>query len=149
MNIRHRAIFRLSLTALMLSVPTLVWAAEQKIAETSKSTMAQKQVDTSRPSYKACMDKSEGITVSMRDCAGTELEYQDNRLNRAYRTLRTKLKQSSAMHLRDEQRAWIAERDQQCAVDKDGGTAALIVADDCLIQVTSERAIELEKQIPR
>ncbi len=117
-------------------------------AGTPKSATVQKQADAVRPSYKACLDKSGGVTVAMRDCAGAELEYQDDRLNRAYRTLRAKLKQPSAMQLRDEQRGWIAERDQQCAVDKDGGTAALVVADDCLVQTTSKRATELEGRLP-
>jgi len=118
-------------------------------AGTSKSAVAQKQADLARPSYKACLDKSEGVTVAMRDCAGTEHKFQDDRLNRAYRELRAKLDQAGATQMRDEQRGWIAERDRQCAVDKDGGTAALVVADDCLVQTTAKRAAELESRLPR
>jgi len=116
-------------------------------AEASKSSAAQKQVDLLRSSYKACLDKSEGVTVAMRDCAGTEHKFQDDRLNHAYRLLRTNLNQAGATQLRDEQRGWIAERDRQCAVDKDGGTAALIISDDCLVQVTAKRAAELESRL--
>ncbi|TIX90985.1 DUF1311 domain-containing protein [Rhizobium sp. P44RR-XXIV] len=115
----------------------------------SKSSAVQKQINALRPSYKACLDRSEGVTVAMRDCAGTEHTYQDDRLNRAYRALRAKLDQVSATQLRDEQRSWIAERDKQCAVDSDGGTAALVVADDCSVQTTAKRAAELESRLPR
>ncbi|MDK4743656.1 lysozyme inhibitor LprI family protein [Rhizobium sp. CNPSo 3464] len=147
MNIWRGTFSRLLLPALALSIPTLVCAVEQKNVEAT--TGVQKQVDAVRPSYKSCFKQSEGVTVAMRDCAATELEYQDNRLNRAYRTLRAKLEQTSATQLRDEERAWIAERDRQCAVDKDGGTAALVVADDCLVQTTSKRAAELESRLPQ
>ncbi|NLS01306.1 DUF1311 domain-containing protein [Rhizobium sp. P38BS-XIX] len=118
-------------------------------AATSKASTAQKQASITRPSYKACLDKSEGVTVTMRNCAGDELKYQDDRLNRAYKLLRSKLDQSGATQIRDEQRKWIADRDTECAVDTNSGTAALIVADDCLVQTTSKRATELESRIPR
>ncbi|WP_168880196.1 lysozyme inhibitor LprI family protein [Rhizobium sp. P28RR-XV] len=116
-------------------------------AKASKSSVAKKQDDLLRSSYKACLDKSKGVTVAMRNCAGTEHKFQDDRLNHAYRLLRTNLDQAGATQLRDEQRGWIAERDRQCAVDKDGGTAALIVSDDCLVQMTAKRAAELESRL--
>lgn len=118
-------------------------------AGTSKSPTTQKQVDVARASYKTCLDKSGGVTAAMRDCAGTEYKYQDDRLNRAYRALRAKLDQASATQLRDEQRGWIAERDTRCAADSGGGTAALIVTDDCSVQTTAKRAAELESRLPR
>lgn len=122
--------------------------ADEKVAA-STSSEGRKQPDGVRPSYKACLDKSGGVTVAMRDCADAEYKYQDDRLNSVYRALRAKLDKGGAARLLDEQRGWIAKKDKQCEVDKDGGTAALIVSDDCSVEITAKRAVELESQLAR
>ncbi len=102
-----------------------------------------------RPSYQTCADQSDGITVAMRDCADAEYKYQDDRLNAVYQKLRAKLGKAAAVQLRDEQRAWIGQRDKECEVDKTGGTAQLIISDDCAVQATAKRASELETRLSR
>ncbi|WP_188112678.1 lysozyme inhibitor LprI family protein [Rhizobium tropici] len=102
-----------------------------------------------RPSYLACAGKAGGITVLMRDCVNAEYKYQDERLNSVYRTLLATLGKGAATHLRDEQRAWIGQRDNQCEADKAGGTAELINAVDCAALATAERAWQLESRLSR
>ena len=116
-------------------------------AAASNSSETEKLSDGIRPSYKACLDESGGVTVTMRNCSDTEYKYQDDRLNSVYRSLRAKLDKGGAAQLRDEQRGWIAQRDKQCEVDKNGGTSALIVSDDCSVTATAKRAAELENRL--
>jgi len=102
-----------------------------------------------RASYQQCLDRSGGVTSTMQDCIGNEYRYQDDRLNKVYRALRPKLDDASATQLRDEQRRWIAERDKTCAPDPDGGTAAMLGANDCALGRTAKRAAELEARLAR
>ena len=53
--------------------------------------------------------------------------------------------------LRDAQRAWIAFKEKSCLPDGElaavGGTLSSIIADDCELQLTTERAAHLEEMI--
>jgi uncharacterized protein YecT (DUF1311 family) len=102
-----------------------------------------------RYEYSDCLDKSGAAARKPQDCASPEYKYQDDRLNRAYRALRTKLDRANATQLRDEQRGWIADRDKQCPVATGDATAAPVVANDCSVQVTARRAAELESRLLR
>jgi uncharacterized protein YecT (DUF1311 family) len=102
-----------------------------------------------RPGFDACMDASEGVTVKMNSCLAKEFDYQDKRLNTAYQALRKSMSDKDRLALRDEERAWIKARDTECAPDKDGGTAALLVSSDCALTQTAQRATELEDQLKK
>ncbi len=125
--------------------------ANQTQAKASKPSASGTRPDPNgiRPSYGTCADQSDGVTVAMRNCADAEYKYQDDRLNAAYQKLRAKLGKAAAVQLRDEQRAWIGQRDKECEVDKTGGTAELIISDDCAVQATAKRASELETRLSR
>lgn len=99
---------------------------------------------TGRPSYGACLDKSGGVTAAMQDCMHEEYAYQDKRLNRAYQILLKRLPPAEREKLRNEERRWIAQRDEKCVVDPEGGTAQLVEAGDCRLVETIKRADELE-----
>ncbi|WFS25954.1 MULTISPECIES: lysozyme inhibitor LprI family protein [Rhizobium] len=122
-----------------------VTATQAQAAENSPEVS--NKADGIRPSYGSCLESSEGVTLDMRNCASAEYKYQDDRLNTAYRRLRTKLEKNAAARLRDEQRGWIAQRDKQCEADKTSGTSALIVSDDCSVTATARRAAELESKL--
>lgn len=114
-------------------------------AAVAATTQAQDaKASGARPSYAACLDKSGGVTAAMQDCMGEEYAYQDKRLNRAYQALLKKLSPAEREKLRDEERRWIAQRDEKCVVDPDGGTAQLVEAGDCRVVETIKRAGELE-----
>lgn len=101
--------------------------------------------DGIRPSYQICLDKTGGVTPSMRDCIGAEYEYQDKRLNQAYRSLMDGLDSTGRTSLRAEERKWIAQRDRSCKPPTaDDGQAQELMYRDCLLTKTAKRATALE-----
>lgn len=99
-----------------------------------------------RVSYGQCLDKTQGVTLEINNCIGTEFDFQDHRLNVAYKEVRKTLSQAQRATLRDEERIWIADRDKACAPPADGGTADMLGANECKLNRTAVRAAELEAQ---
>lgn len=97
--------------------------------------------------YSVCMDKSQGVTVGMLDCAGDELDRQDARLNDNYKKLISKLSRDRKKVLLEAQRAWIKFRKTNCKFyyDPNGGSAARLAGSGCFLIMTAARAKELEK----
>ncbi|WP_447742774.1 lysozyme inhibitor LprI family protein [Pseudomonas laurentiana] len=96
--------------------------------------------------YGQCMDKA-STTVAMSDCIGAETHVQDQRLNRVYKQLMAKLDTGQQKSLRDVQRKWLAYRDGNCQfhVQASGGTMAQLEGGSCLMDMTRDRAAELER----
>src|SRR6187402_120154 len=99
-----------------------------------------------RPSYDKCLKASQGVTLAVNNCIGSEYDFQDKRLNTAYKALRQSMVETQRVALRDQERAWIADRDKACAPPTDGGTADMLGANECRLDRTAERAAELEAQ---
>jgi uncharacterized protein YecT (DUF1311 family) len=106
---------------------------------------AQAEERTSK-SYAACLDQAGGATFAMQDCIREELERQDRRLNETYKALIDSLPEKRQAQLRDAQRKWIAFRDANCEFyyDPQGGSAAGLASNECVLTLTAERAHELE-----
>lgn len=104
------------------------------------------QADDNSPAYSQCMDKASS-TVAMSSCIQAETQLQDQRLNRVYKQLATKLDAGPQKGLRDVQRQWIAYRDANCKfhVQASGGTMAQLEGGMCVLDMTRERAAELER----
>lgn len=104
------------------------------------------QADDNSPAYSQCMDKASS-TVAMSSCIQAETQLQDQRLNRVYKQLATKLDAEPQKSLRDVQRQWIAYRDANCKfhVQASGGTMAQLEGGMCVLDMTRERAAELER----
>jgi uncharacterized protein YecT (DUF1311 family) len=101
-----------------------------------------------RSSYDQCLDETQGVTVAINNCIGSEYDFQDQRLNTAYKALRQSLSEDQQRRaLRDQERAWIADRDKACAAPADGGTADMLGANECRLNRTALRAAELEAQL--
>lgn len=102
--------------------------------------------DDNSPAYGQCMDKASS-TVAMSSCIQAETQLQDQRLNRVYKQLTTKLQPAPQKSLRDVQRQWIAYRDANCTfhVQASGGTLAQLEGGMCVLDMTRERAAELER----
>ena len=96
--------------------------------------------------FTVCIDKSGGVTSSMIQCIAQETNYQDLRLNKAYKVLKNTLNSSRQQKLQDVQRLWIKYRDANCKFyyDPDGGSIAGVSSVDCFMNMTAERADELE-----
>ncbi|HGA2316845.1 TPA: lysozyme inhibitor LprI family protein [Pseudomonas putida] len=102
--------------------------------------------DDNSPAYSQCMDKASS-TVAMSSCIQRETQLQDQRLNRVYKQLMSKLQTVPQKSLRDVQRQWIAYRDANCTfhVQASGGTLAQLEGGMCVLDMTRERAAELER----
>lgn len=104
------------------------------------------QADDNSPAYSQCMDNASS-TVAMSSCIQTETQLQDQRLNRVYKQLSSKLEPASQKSLRNVQRQWITYRDVNCKfhVQASGGTMAQLEGGICVLDMTRERAAELER----
>ncbi|UWQ73492.1 lysozyme inhibitor LprI family protein [Leisingera sp. M658] len=99
-------------------------------------------------------------TVGMMGCLDGERSYWDQRLNRAYKSLRAKAVEldaemeelgsaapKTAPPLRSMQRAWISYRDATCEFERSqwgGGTGGGPASLSCLMRLTGEQALYLE-----
>ncbi|MDR0277211.1 MAG: lysozyme inhibitor LprI family protein [Paucimonas sp.] len=97
-------------------------------------------------SYSQCMQAA-NTTVAMRDCSGAELKRQDTRLNQAYKSTMNSLEQPQQDKLREAQRAWVKYRDANCGMyyGLTGGTIDQLNGSGCQVDMTKQRADELEK----
>jgi uncharacterized protein YecT (DUF1311 family) len=96
--------------------------------------------------YLTCVSNAEGVTYKMLDCISAEFDRQDSRLNDAYKRLMSKVPTDRKKSLVEAQRAWIKFRDANCGFyhDPDGGSAAHIAGNECMVTATIDRANELE-----
>jgi uncharacterized protein YecT (DUF1311 family) len=99
---------------------------------------------------KACQAAPGGeTTMGMMECTGRERAVWDEHLNASYKMLQGKATPSQASALKQAQQAWIAYRDARCGFEAsryEGGSLAGVIAGDCLMEVTAERALELTQQ---
>jgi uncharacterized protein YecT (DUF1311 family) len=86
----------------------------------------------------------------MIDCIVAETDRQDTKLNENYKSLTSKISPKRKQSLVDAQRAWIAFRDANCKFygDPEGGTSARLSANECVLNITADRAKELKLLIP-
>ncbi|NIX94200.1 DUF1311 domain-containing protein [Pseudomonas fulva] len=102
--------------------------------------------DDPSPAYARCMDDASS-TLAMGECLKAETQVQDQRLNRVYKQLMGKLSADQQKSLRDVQRKWLVYRDGNCQFHRkaSGGTMAQLEGGTCLMDMTRERAAELER----
>lgn len=115
-----------------------LWSKRQPQAQAA----LQKTAATAASTYEKCIDDAAGAMPDMIECSNKESARQDARLNAAYKTAMAATADKDG--LRSRQRQWIKERDQECALDKDGGQAAMLTSYDCVATKTANRAAELE-----
>ncbi|AQS88700.1 hypothetical protein AA101099_2355 [Neoasaia chiangmaiensis NBRC 101099] len=100
--------------------------------------------------FDTCLKAADSIDPRIMDCQDKELIRQNAALNASYSKLLTQLRTIplAESKLRDSERAWIKFRDANCdlipAVFGDG-SADRINYNDCVIDITSARVIELNK----
>jgi len=96
--------------------------------------------------FDTCMDKAGGVTVNMLNCIGAETQRQDKKLNTMYQNTMKSLTNKRKEELKKTQQLWIKYRDANCDfyADPDGGTMASILGANCVMDMTTQRAKELE-----
>jgi uncharacterized protein YecT (DUF1311 family) len=95
--------------------------------------------------YSTCLEQSNGVSAEMINCILAETVRQDARLNKNYKNLLSKLAAERKSALIEAQRAWIKFRDTNCGfyADPEGGSAARMAANECILNATAQRATEL------
>ena len=89
--------------------------------------------------------------AAMHRCIGAERAHWDARLNAAYQAIlaAAEFDAQGKAELREAQRVWLAFRDKGCEAEGDlfaaGGTAAPLIAADCVLAQTARRAADLER----
>jgi uncharacterized protein YecT (DUF1311 family) len=100
--------------------------------------------------YEACIAQANGVTAEVQRCANDELQRQTVRVNRALLMIRDSARISVRRkhELESKQKAWELSRNKDCMAEAqrqaDGGSTASVIATDCAVFKTAERADQLE-----
>jgi len=93
-----------------------------------------------------CADRKS--TADIVECLATQTAVWDRRLSTAYQKLSDSLPVRRRDRLRSAQRLWVQFRDANCAYFASrAGTIARVEAGQCLLRLTTARAVELEEGI--
>lgn len=129
-----RVVFALCAGLLAVGLPGTIWAAEVNYSA----------------AYNKCIDTSGGGDMAMVECITEEHARWDKMLNDDYRKLMGSLDADAKAALKDAQKAWLAFREKECQfayVSNGGGTLSRMAANDCMMQMTAERATALRALI--
>ncbi|WP_434777140.1 lysozyme inhibitor LprI family protein [Neisseria sp. Ec49-e6-T10] len=101
-------------------------------------------------SYKQCIDATQGVHPSIMNCIDAEAEFQDQRLNKAYKRLMSILTKSEQKNLLTAQRQWIAlsstDKSLMLAIYGEGD-AARMIAEEVYLKALAQRADQLEEWV--
>lgn len=97
----------------------------------------------------SCMNVSaEGTTtLGMMTCTMEEVSAWNDRLDASFERLRGRLDPPVVAALETAQQAWTVSRDADCALEiapYEGGSIQRLIAADCQLALTAERALQLE-----
>ncbi|BAF71699.1 lysozyme inhibitor LprI family protein [Sulfurovum sp. NBC37-1] len=102
------------------------------------------------PNFKKCYENNPA-TNNWMQCAYSEYDYWDKKLNSLYRQVKNKLPKEEIHNLVTAQRAWIKFRDTECyleAYEMRGGSAEKQLNIGCKISMTEKRVKELYSFLP-
>ncbi|QFT60297.1 hypothetical protein FIU94_15825 [Sulfitobacter sp. THAF37] len=128
--------------------------AQQVDGNTVRSCFADTPVGETAPAClgaasNACQDQGFDTTQGISQCIQAETAVWDDLLNTEYKSTRAHLEAQDA-GLKDQlltaQRAWIAFRDAECALDYarwQGGSIRSVVFANCMMVMTARRTLEL------
>ena len=128
---------------------SLVFSAQELAIKTKSSSSLRPNSDInlqgageSRARVDECMQK-DSSTAGMVECINAEFAVQDKILNENYKKAMSVLNEENKKILKDIQRKWVAYKEAKCAFYPPQGTIYLVIAADCYLQMTKERAAEL------
>ena len=128
---------------------SLVFSAQELAIKTKSSSSLRPNSDInlqgageSRARVDECMQK-DSSTAGMVECINAEFAVQDKILNENYKKAMSILNDENKKILKDIQSKWIAYKEAKCAFYPPQGTIYLVIAADCYLQMTKERAAEL------
>ena len=101
------------------------------------------------PLYEGCLRDNGSTSDGIQMCINNETKFHDEHLNEIYKQLVKDVSSERKKQLQSAQRAWIKYRDTNCAFynNPDHGTFGFIAQQTCIMNMTAERAQELEDLI--
>lgn len=124
----------------LASLGLAVWAAA--LALSTSASHAQ--------SYKQCLAKAGGNTMSLKECDGAELGRREAVLNRLYKQLLNAVDPGRLAGLRKAERAWVAFADSECRFrysGEAGFTDAALISNACRLELIARRTDDLRQQL--
>ncbi|WP_448098822.1 lysozyme inhibitor LprI family protein [Luteibacter yeojuensis] len=137
-----------SIACVAITIASVSASSAQKLQDGSVGDPRRDSLDISiRSAYNECVGGGGETTAAILTCAHNEFSFQDDRLNKAYKTLMSRLGNDEKARLRSAERKWLAEKRQRCELPSEPGTIDQIIAADCQVRETARRATELEERI--
>ena len=101
--------------------------------------------------YSACMDKATSGAIAKQDCVADEMIRQERRVVMALQSLIASLPEDRRSKLRLAQEHWNGFREAHCSFYDSGKVAdpMRLAANECLLNYTAQRAVELESMKAR
>lgn len=127
-----------------LVFPLINIQKEEKTSSKSNSEQENSQQMTSKASDPCAGAET---TAEINECATKKFEDADRELNIAYKEIMAKLDEKKKANLKNEQRAWIKQKETKCkeeAKEVEGGTMWTSVYYGCLTEMTKQRAQQLK-----
>ena len=128
---------------------SLVFGAQELAIKTKPSSNSPSNLktnleerDESQRRVDECMQK-DSSTAGMVECINAEFAVQDKILNENYKKTMSILNDENKKILKDIQSKLVAYKEAKCAFYPPQGTIYLVIAADCYLQMTKERAAEL------
>ena len=100
------------------------------------------------PDQRFCTEQEN--TMSIVQCLQERTDFWDKRLNRAWKAVNASLasEPQRVVALKAAEQAWLKFRDANCAFQySQGGTIRQIATAGCMLEMTQNRAIELQKEL--
>ncbi|WP_160165309.1 lysozyme inhibitor LprI family protein [Pseudogulbenkiania ferrooxidans] len=94
--------------------------------------------------FRLCVQRAGSKDVQRSVCYQQEMAVQDARLNRAYQAVMKGSSSVDKVALRQHQRSWIRQRDNECKEELGGET---VINSRCVMEKTDQRADELESKL--
>lgn len=96
--------------------------------------------------YTACVERAGGNMPAMMECTKAAWARWDKRLNETFKKVTERVGKDRQAQLLAAQRLWVKYRDANCGFynDPQGGQAAHLEADTCMLRMTAERTNELD-----
>lgn len=137
-----------SIACIAISIASVPASYARPLQESSRYEPRVDSLNISiRNAYNECVGGGGETTEAVLTCANHEFSFQDDRLNKAYRSLMSRLVKEERATLRTAERAWLVEKGERCALPSEPGTIDQIVAADCEVRETARRATELEDRL--
>jgi uncharacterized protein YecT (DUF1311 family) len=94
--------------------------------------------------FQACLEKAGSDVARQAECFAAEYGRQDARLNNVFSVLMSHLPADVKSEVRNDERAWVAEKEKACVLAASASISEKLKSDRCKVSYTATRATKLE-----